>query len=256
MILILSPTKTFRAYEKGQGLQYKKLAYNELTMKLIHRLKGYKVEELQKLMKVSEEIALCNYERFQSFEKDDKSGYYACDLYYGEAFKALDSVTMSEAGRSYMQAHLKILSGLYGLLNAMDVIRPYRLEMATKFSKAPIDQLYTIWKEPITRGIEKAIEQTTGEKVLLNLASEEYTKAVALDEIEKKYPVITIHFKVKRGEAYKVVSMYAKKARGLMARYICEQQINTIKQLKDFALDGYVYNKVLSDDKNLVFVKD
>lgn len=255
MILILSPTKTFRNVVNEQGHSYKKLAYHEQTMQLIEKLKGYSIEELQKMMKVSKEIASCNFERYQSFNNDNVKGDYACDYYYGEAFKALDSVTMTKEGRSYMQSHLKILSGLYGLLSAMDVIKPYRLEMNTKFSKEPSEQLYVMWKQPLTKGLEKALEQTSGEKVLINLASEEYTKAISFNEIEKVYSVCNIHFKVKKGEDYKVVSMYAKKARGLMARYICEHQLNTVDEIKGFNLEGYTYEPSLSDEKNLVFIK-
>lgn len=256
MIIILSPTKIFREYEEEQLLEYKPLKYKEQTDKLVERLAKLKVEELEKLMKVSKKIALCNYERFTHFNEPQQKGYYAADYFYGEAFKGLDTLTLSESARAYMKDHLKILSGLYGSIGALEVIQPYRLEMGTRLSATKGDSLYNIWKSLLTEEILAQLAHTEKEQVLINLASDEYSKALDLKQISKSYPVINLHFKVKKGEEYKVIGMHAKRARGLMARFICKQQIQEVEQIKNFNMEGYSYSQELSEGNNWFFIKE
>lgn len=254
MIVILSPAKIFKTYDESNLLDYKALTYQTQTLMLAQKLRNYTVEELEKLMKVSEEIAQLNQRRYQGFGQSQQKGYYAADYFYGEAFKGLDAPSLSEEARGFMQEHVHILSGLYGCIGALDVILPYRLEMGTKFSEDKKDTLYALWKPLLTEYMLKQLEETKGEKVLINLASEEYSKAIDLKKIAKTYPVITMHFKVKKNNQYKVVGMYAKKARGLMARAICEAQIQTVEELKQFSKEGYSYHETLSTPTDFVFV--
>lgn len=254
MIVILSPAKIFKEYDEDQLLDYKPLTYEAQTRMLAQRLCSYQVDELEKLMKISKEIAQLNQIRYRCFEQSNQKGYHAADYFYGEAFKGLDAPSLSEEARAFMQEHVRILSGLYGCINALDVILPYRLEMGTKFSEDKKDTLYALWKPLLTEHILRELEATKGEKVLINLASEEYSKAIDLKKVAKTYPVITMHFKVKKNDQYKVVGIYAKKARGLMARAICEAQIQTIEELKQFSKDGYRYHEALSTPTDFVFV--
>lgn len=256
MIIILSPTKIFREYGTNELLKYKTLKYAEQTNRLVARLAKLEVGELIKMMKISEELALCNYERFSQFDSPDQKGYYAADYFYGEAFKAFDSPSLSDKARTYMGTHIKVLSGLYGCIGALEVIKPYRLEMGTKLSAMKGDSLYSIWKSVLTEEMLKELSCMEGEKVLVNLASDEYSKALDLKQISKSYPVINLHFRVKKGEQYKVVGMYAKRARGLMARFICENQLQASEEIKAFKLDGYAYNEDLSTEHDWVFVKE
>ena len=254
MIVILSPAKIFKDYDETSLISYNPLTYHEQTLKLVERLQGYEVSELEKMMKVSTEIAQLNKERYSNFGRRDQKGYHAADYFYGEAFKALDAPSLSEEARDFMKEHVHILSGLYGCIGALDVILPYRLEMGTKFSGDKKDTLYTLWKPLLTEHMLRELEETKGEKVLINLASEEYSKAIDLKKIAKSYPVVNMHFKVKKNDQYKVVGMYAKKARGLMARAICEAQIQTVEELKQFNKEGYSYHEELSTPTDFVFV--
>ena len=256
MIVILSPAKLFKEYDESQLVDYKPLTYEAQTQLLIQKLKGYEPSEIEKLMKVSKEIAERNLNRYARFEKKNQKGYYAADYFYGEAYKGLDAPTLSEEAKNFMKNHVYILSGLYGCISGQDVILPYRLEMGTKFSSDKKDNLYAFWKPLLTQHIMKALEATEGEKILINLASEEYSKAIDLKEVTKTYPVVTIHFKVRKGEQYKVVGMYAKKARGLMTRAICQTQIQTVEELKQFKEEGYHYHEALSTCTDFVFVRE
>lgn len=252
--MILSPAKIFKEYSKEELLKYEPLKYNKETLELVERLESLEVDELAKLMKISEEIAVCNYERFANFNKPEQKGYYAVDYFYGEAFKGLEAMSLSQEARAFMEKHLRVLSGLYGSLRPLEIIQPYRLEMGTKLSPKKGDTLYCIWKPLLTEELLESIAHSEGERVLLNLASDEYSKAVDLKHIAKSYPVITLHFKVKKGEQYKTVGMYAKRARGLMVRYICEEQIQTVEKLKAFDKEGYKFDAKQSTDTQLVFI--
>lgn len=254
MIVILSPAKLFKEYDKSQLLDYKPMKYDIQTQSLIQRLRSYKIEELEKLMKISREIAELNLNRYECFVKNNQKGYYAADYFHGEAFKGLEANSLSEEARGFMQNHVYILSGLYGCISALDVILPYRLEMGTRFSSDKKDALYALWKPLLTEYLLEKLETTTGEKVLINLASEEYSKAIDLKKVAQTYPVITIHFKVKKGDQYKVIGMYAKKARGLMTRAICKAHIQTVEALKAFNEQGYYYAPELSTETDFVFV--
>lgn len=251
MLLIISPAKTFT---KETDLKpYKALRFEETTNKLIRRLKEYTIEDLSMQMKMSETLAEINHQRYEQFYNEGK-GKAAIDYYYGEAFKAIDAATLSENVREFMNEHLSILSGLYGYLKPLDIIQVYRLEMAFKFSKSKEEQLYSIWKEALTQCVLEELAATSGDKVLINLASDEYSKALDLKVIAKKYRVLNIQFKVLKDGKYKAVSMYAKRARGLMVRYICKHQIENADEIKKFDLEGYQFEASLSTPDEWVFI--
>ena len=253
MLMIISPAKTFTKEE--ELISYKPLKFHEETQQLIARLQNYSVEDLETQMKMSSALAKVNHQRYAHFDKF-LEGKPAIDYYYGEVFKAIEANTLTDETRQFMQTHLGILSGLYGYVKPLEVIKAYRLEMAFKFSKAKEDQLYTFWKEILTQYVLEELSQVSGEKVLINLASEEYSKVLDLKEIAKVYPVLNVQFKVYKDGKYKAVSMYAKHARGLMVRYICEHQIEEAKDMKAFDLEGYQFEEALSTETDWVFVKN
>lgn len=255
MLLILSPAKTF----KEEGVERFKLSENlpfeAKTKELMTHLQNYSMTDLCSLMKMSESLGTINETRFQKFYEDKQEALLGIHAFDGEAYKGLDSLTLSQEGITFAKKHLFILSGLYGVIRATDSINPYRLEMGTKLKNSMGKDLYAFWKESLTQYLIEELNQLSEGKALLNLASKEYSKAIDFKKIEKSYPVITIEFKEKKGETYKVVGMYAKRARGEMVRYILEHQIKDVNRLKDYCESLYQFNESLSTDKTWVFTR-
>lgn len=255
MIVILSPAKTY----KEEGVIRHKLSNNlpfELKTKaLVTQLQTYSVAELCSLMKMSEALGVLNQARFDAFYDGAEVALEGIHAFDGEAFKGLDSLSLSSSAIAYATDHLRVLSGLYGVIRPTDYINPYRLEMGTKLETAQGKDLYAFWKSTLTDYLLGELSQTDGEQVLVNLASKEYSKALDLKQIDTQYPVITIEFKEQKGEAYKVVGMYAKRARGEMVRFILENQIQKQENLKLFNSGGYMYNEALSTEKSWIFTR-
>lgn len=256
MITIISPAKIFRTLEKQEYKTYNPLKFHEESVELIELLKRYTEPELAKLMKMSDELAKINSERYKNFtDIEEVNAYEALLYFYGEAYKGLEASTLDQPTLAYLHEHVCILSGLYGVIQPLECIKPYRLEMGTKFTNSVGKDLYAFWKDRLTTHMMKALERTTGDQILLNLASDEYSKALQLKIIQKQFPVIKVSFKEKKGDSYKVVGMYAKKARGLMVRYIGENRIDTIEAIKSFNEDGYELNIEESSEEHFVFTR-
>lgn len=256
MITIISPAKTFNELPEEKMTSYKALLFEEETRTLVEHLQGYGVQELQELMKMSEALAIVNHTRYKEFYTPEaQQAYEAIHYFYGEAYKGIESRTMTENALAFAHEHVCILSGLYGIIRPLDAILAYRLEMGTRLAHATGKELYSYWKDCLTTNILEALAHTTGDQILINLASDEYSKALNLREIDKKYGVVTISFKENKEGKYKVVGMYAKKARGKMVRYLAENNINKIEQIKQFKGEGYQLNPILSDEKHLVFTR-
>ena len=256
MLAILSPAKTFSALDEVHLKTYKPLIFHEQSLELVKILKSYSREELASLMKMSLELAQVNEERNHTFEDLSlRQAYEAILYFYGEAFKGVDAVSLSPEGLAYMDEHVRILSGLYGVIKPLELIKPYRLEMGTKLINPKGRDLYSYWKTCVTEYFLSALETTSGDRVLINLASEEYSKVLDLKRISKQYPVIQVSFKEAKNGQYKVVGMYAKKARGQMIRYIARNQIEQVEALKAFNEDGYTFNEQLSDSIHFVYTR-
>lgn len=255
MLMILSPAKTF----KEEGINYSQLSeqlrFKEQTKELVALLQTYSVEDLAQLMKMSQALSELNTKRFETFYHDKEQAMLAIHAFEGEAYKGLDSLSLTETALQYSEQHLLILSGLYGAIRPFDYINPYRLEMQTKLTNSKGKDLYSFWKEELTTYVLERLAHSSGEQVLVNLASNEYSKALNLKEIQKHYPVITIEFKEQKGDSYKVVGMYAKRARGMMVRYILNHQIENVEEIKAFDLDGYSFNMDLSDEGKWIFTR-
>jgi len=220
----------------------------------MNQLKNTSRQEIKKLMKISDNLTDLNYDRFQEFETDfsKNSGEPAIYTFKGDVFQGLEAENWSEKDLAYAESRLFILSGLYGLLRPSTLVQPYRLEMGTALSTKKAKTLYEFWGSDLTELINKELSHQQN-KILINLASQEYSKAIQFQDIEATQ--IIVHFREWRNEKWTFISFNAKKARGTMARFIIQERIKDTEGLKGFDLDGYAYNEELSSDKELFFTK-
>jgi cytoplasmic iron level regulating protein YaaA (DUF328/UPF0246 family) len=255
MLILLSPAKKQDFETKYPHLDATKpLAHKESAI-LVEELKKLKKAQISKLMSVSDKIADLNYQRFQTFDPtkyNRSNAKQAVFAFMGDAYRSLDAASLSEKQIDFLQDHLVILSGLYGYLRPLDLIQPYRLEMKTQLKNPRGKDLYKFWDDLITKGLAK-LQKDQKNKTIINLASGEYFKAVS--QACDPNQIINIIFKEKKGNAYKVIGINAKRARGAMTRYIAENRITNPNKLVDFNLDGYKFNKSMSSDTDYIFVR-
>ena len=254
MLLVVSPAKNLD-YESP--LTTEKYSQPELlshSQLLIDQCVKLSPAEISSLMGISDKLAGLNAARFgqwsQPFTKDNARP--AVLAFNGDVYTGLDAKTLTDTDFEYAQQHMRILSGLYGLLKPLDLMQAYRLEMGTKLSNERGTNLYQFWGELITEKLNQALAEQ-GDNILVNLASNEYFKAVKKKSLHAD--LITPAFKDWKNGQYKMISFFAKKARGLMARYIIENQVNTLDALKEFAVAGYRYNEDLSKGNDWVFTR-
>lgn len=252
MKIIISPAKTLDFETK---LPVKKhtipLFLDEATV-INKVLKDKSPNELSGLMDISDKLADMNWQRNQEWKlpftaKNARPAIYA---FNGDVYTGLDAYTIPAAKINKLQDSLRILSGLYGLLKPLDLIQPYRLEMSTKIAVGDSKDLYAYWKEAITDSLNSELKD---DEFLVNLASKEYFDAI--DSKALKVPVITPEFKDYKDGNLRMVSFFAKKARGMMVRYITDKNIKTLKGLKGFDYDGYSFDDKLSKGNTLVFTR-
>jgi cytoplasmic iron level regulating protein YaaA (DUF328/UPF0246 family) len=205
-------------------------------------------------MKISDNLAIENERRYQNYDPDFKhnEAKQALMVFKGHVYQGIGADDFDESDLEFAQDHLRILSGLYGLLRPLDLMQPYRLEMGTKLPNKKGKDLYAFWDDEITQLLNDDLSQHKNE-VLINLASKEYFKSVKPKQLQGK--VINIEFKELRDGGYKIISVYAKMARGLMARYAIKNKIEDPEQLKQFGEEGYAFMPDLSDENNWVFVR-
>lgn len=249
MLIILSPTKTFAEKAKLFKEDFMLPTHLNKSEILMNELKMKTIDELIKLMNISPKLAQLNFERFQQWNKyfNIENSQQAIFAYRGEVFNGLDADTLKDSDIRFAQKHLIILSGLYGTLRPLDLIQPYRLEMGTKASFAGRKNLYEFWKETITSSLQQALT-AQNDNILINLASNEYFKTVDTNAIDAH--IISPQFKEYKNGVYKIVTIYTKKARGLMTRFILQNRISDPEQIKLFDLDGYYYNDLLTTNQN------
>ncbi len=254
MLILLSPAKRLSMDGQDAGLETTEPRFMEEAGELVNILRNYDPSELASLMNVSNEIAELNHERFARWSKDLDNAEAAPALlaFQGDVYRELAAHKMGREDLAFAQEHVRILSGLYGVLRPLDRMQPYRLEMSTKLENSAGKDLYAFWGNRITDALAEDMEEK-GEEVLLDLASKEYFKAVQPDRLGGK--LIRPVFKENKGGKYKVVAINAKRARGMMTRYVIEERITRPADLKGFDRDGYLYNEELSDDVEWVFTK-
>jgi cytoplasmic iron level regulating protein YaaA (DUF328/UPF0246 family) len=225
------------------------------SQQLIDQLKGYAPHELASLMKLSDKLSLLNAERYDAWQTpfNFDNAKQAVLAFQGDVYTGMGAVNFNQAELEFSQQHLRILSGLYGLLRPLDLMQAYRLEMGTRLTTERGKNLYEFWGNRVTDTVNIALA-AQGDEVILNLASIEYFKVIKKPRLEGR--LITPIFKDYKNEQYKVIAFYAKKARGLMCRYMIENQITKPEQLKQFDLGGYQYNAAMSSENDWVFLRD
>ena len=258
MYFVLSPAKSLNetdAVPLNLDNYYSQPTLIEDSAELIKNLKAKDPIDLQELMKISADLANLNAERNRNWQYPFTSDNAkpATYLFDGDVYTGLASYEMDKETMLYLNEHLGILSGLYGLLKPLDLMLPYRLEMGTKLKNERGDTLYEFWGEQITDAINTQMADSN-DKILVNLASNEYFKAVKKKALEAQ--IITPRFEDEKNGQYKVISFYAKKARGLMVKYAADNKLTSAEQLKQFDLAGYYYVDDASDDKTWVFRRD
>lgn len=254
MLIILSPAKTINRQSRVSQMKFSLPRQLEMAKPLVRLLKQKSTTELAALMKINPKLAQLNYERFQQWHTpfNNDNAYPAAFSYHGEVFNGLQIESFTEDDLSHSQKHLRILSGLYGVLRPLDLIQPYRLEMAAKLSIGESSNLYRYWKQKITKVLQSDLD-AQGDNILINLASNEYFKSIDTKVLSAN--IITPVFKEIKREKPVIVTMYAKKARGLMARYILQNRIQTVDDLKLFDQEGYLYDDRLSGKHEMVFTR-
>jgi cytoplasmic iron level regulating protein YaaA (DUF328/UPF0246 family) len=255
MLIVVSPAKTLD-YETSLPTQrYTQPEFIEHSAQLIEVCRQLSANDIAKLMGVSDKIAGLNVARFDQWSETftQENARQALFAFKGDVYTGLDAYSLPEQSIEFAQSHLRMLSGLYGLLKPLDLMQPYRLEMGTKLANERGSNLYQFWGSIITDALNKAMDEQ-GDNVLINLASNEYFKAVKTKQLNGQ--VITPIFKDCKNGQYKIISFYAKKARGLMARYIIDNEITDIAQLKRFDYAGYYFDEESSTATEFVFKRE
>ena len=258
MLLLLSPAKKLNYSDPVTDVSHSQPQLLPETQMLIDRLKTLSPEEISSLMGLSEQLGFLNYQRFQDwhipFNQDNAR--QAIFAFKGDVYQGLSAETFNKKDLVWAQDHIRIISGLYGLLRPLDLIQPYRLEMGTKFENLRGKDLYKFWGSTITDACNKQIKALGEKKLtpfLINLASNEYFKAITPKNLETS--VITPIFKEKRGKEYRVISFFAKRARGQIAAFATKNKLSNINDLKEFRDDDYRFNSELSSADKWVFTR-
>jgi cytoplasmic iron level regulating protein YaaA (DUF328/UPF0246 family) len=254
MITILSPAKTLKMEKALNRNLYTEPLFIKEASALIKELIKYSPEDLEGLMKVNGKLAEQNFMRHISWKKehDLSNAMQAILAYDGAVYKGIRAADLNEQQLGFASGHLIILSGLYGALRPLDLIKPYRLEMGTKLKNRRGNNLYIFWRNKLTTYIKKELKKQD-DNILIDLASKEYSSVIDMSKINVK--VITPVFKEYKNGVYKIITIYAKRARGLMSRFIIENNIILPSDLKEFNEEGYSYNEYLSSDVELVFTR-
>ncbi|MFP8965931.1 peroxide stress protein YaaA [Pokkaliibacter sp. CJK22405] len=255
MLAVISPAKTLDYETPAITKTSTKPDFIEDSAALIDELKALTPADISQLMSLSDKLSSLNAARFAQWSKTftEENSKQAVLAFKGDVYQGLDAESLDDDGLTYAQQHLRILSGLYGLLRPLDQMQPYRLEMGTKFANARGKDLYAFWGDKITQALNKALENS-GDSTLINLASNEYFKAVKKAKLKGR--LITPVFKDYKNGEYKIISFYAKKARGLMVRYMIDHQPREAEELKNFDYDGYAFNAAASEEDTWVFLRD
>ncbi len=254
MLTVISPAKTLDFDSPTVTDAFTQPAHLTQSRKLVKRLRQLSAPDLSRLMDVSSNIAELNQQRFKKWKTPFKpeNARQAVFAFKGDAYIGLDAYSMTSDNIDFAQRHLRILSGLYGLLRPLDLMQAYRLEMGTRLETGLGKNLYQFWNGRITRALNLELRQSES-KILINLASNEYFKSIKPKLLKAK--VITPVFKDYHEDSYQVIGFFAKKARGTMARFIIDNQIDNPEILKDFDRGGYAYSELLSCPSQWVYTR-
>lgn len=252
MKIIISPAKSLDFESKVPTSLHTQPRFLEQSEKLNKKLKTLSKKKLSELMKISDDLSALNYDRNQNWEipftpENAKQAIYA---FTGAVFQGIDVNSLEEEKLPLLQNNLRILSGLYGLLKPLDLIQPYRLEMGTRLKVGRKENLYKFWDDTVANALNEELKE---DELLVNLASLEYFKVIPKKIL--KVPMITPVFKDFKNGQYKTIMTFAKKARGLMVRYIIDNNVKTIEDLKGFDVDKYRFSEEMSTETELVFTR-
>ncbi len=254
MITIISPAKKLDIKSETGGMKHTTPEFTDKAAALVEELRQFSPTDLAVLMNVSNDIANLTFERYSQWKEpfNTTNARQALFAFKGDVYRSLDAGSLGKDDLEFAQGHLRIISGLYGILRPLDLIRPYRLEMGAAFTTSEGGSLYDYWTATITKALNKELKkQNTA--VLVNLASQEYFRAVDTDKLEGD--VITPVFKEYRDDQYKVLGILAKKARGMMVRFIIRKRIDDPQEIKLFNEGGYSFDYNLSSEKEWVFTR-
>ena len=251
MLMLLSPAKTLNFSESASANMENRYSMPDLvahSTELVNTLKTFSAQQVGELMGISESLSRLNAERYAAWspESTPLNAKQAVLTFNGDVYEGLDAPSFNHQQLDYLQSHLRILSGLYGVLRPLDLMQAYRLEMGTKLSTVRGKDLYAFWGDIVTEHLQQTMHQNRA-KFVVNLASEEYFKVVKPALLPT--PIITPIFEDYKNGAYKIISFYAKRARGLMVRYAALHAITKPEQLKSFDLDGYAFDEEASQNQ-------
>ena len=262
MLFLISPAKKLDFDSVAQTDAYSIPDFLPHAQQLIDTLLDYSAADISKLMHLSDNLAQLNYQRYHDWQQpfSSQNAKQAISIFKGDVYTGMNIESFNDEQLAFTQQHLRILSGLYGLLRPLDLIQPYRLEMGTKLNNTRGKNLYDFWGSLITDAINQQLKQSSSQ-FLINLASNEYFKSVKTKDI--KNSIITPVFKeldaknsTPDNKNYKIISLFAKRARGMMAAFILKKQLSNVEDIKGFNTAGYVFNEVLSSQYNWVFTRD
>lgn len=260
MLILLSPAKTLDFETPAPITTHSDPEFLEDTNLLVEQLCQLSASEISTLMKISDKLGALNSSRYQTWQPSSKLDHakQAIFAFQGDVYQGLDVASFNSEDCEFAQDHLRILSGLYGILRPLDLIQPYRLEMGTKIAKSPklqtlsANTLYEFWQEKPTIAINQQLNNIKNQTII-NLASNEYFKVVKPNLLTGT--IVTPIFKDWKNGNYKIISFYAKKARGMMTNYIIKNRLQTAEELKGFTEANYVYSEERSDNHNFVFTR-
>ena len=252
MLIVLSPAKRLDFSEPPVAFEPTMPRLTEDTASLARTARRQTKADLRRLMGISDDLARLNRERFQAFDPTADNGLPAAFAFAGDVYQGLEARTLDAAGLAFAQSRLRILSGLYGLLRPLDRIQPYRLEMGTRLKTRRGSSLYDFWGDRLSKQLNAdAVDHD--DPTLVNLASQEYFGAV--DAKALKLPVVTCHFREAKDGESRIVSFFAKKARGAMARFAIDERVAKVADLKAFERDGYRFDKAVSTELDWIFIR-
>ena len=254
MISVISPAKKLNFNAESPINSFTQCDFLDDSKKLIDQAKDYSFDDIMKLMSVSENIANLTVQRFQDWKLpfDDQNAKQAALAFNGDTYTGLEVESFSQDDFDYSQDHLRILSGLYGLLRPLDLIQPYRLEMGTKMNNSMGKNLYEFWGTKISDQLNKDLNNHES-KYIINCASDEYFKVIDLQSLN--VPIIKPIFKDVKNGVPKVISFFAKRARGMMSKYIIKNRVQSINDLHSFNDNGYEFQPDQSDNHELVYIR-
>lgn len=254
MLIVVSPAKTLDFETPVTAQRHTQPLFMKRSAELVELLRDFTPKKLGKLMSVSEKLAELNVNRFEAWQPKatKKNARQAILAFKGDVYLGLDASKFKDADFEFAQEHFRILSGLYGILRPLDLMQPYRLEMGTKLANEHGKNLYDFWGDSITVALNKQLKKTNSD-VLLNLASNEYFKSVIPAKLQSR--VISPVFKERKGDKYKIISFFAKQARGTMSGWVIRKKITDCRKLAKFAEDGYRYDANQSTVEKPVFLR-